>query len=154
MTATLFYWPTTSEADVGGTAVECEPSHQYSITCCCRVTDGSRGAVWHMASDMEVRMKQRCVTELLHERKNGSHWHSMTLADWLWRSNSRKLDCVGNIFLEMVLSQQLWNRGSPPTGADISKCTMQALVHHGESAELMVATVVKSSVLELRMCSI
>jgi len=34
-----------SEVDVGGVAVEAEPSHQYSIMCCCRVTDGSSGAV-------------------------------------------------------------------------------------------------------------
>ena len=34
----------TSEADVGGTAVEVEPSHQYFIAFCCRVTDGSEGA--------------------------------------------------------------------------------------------------------------
>ena len=43
-----------------------EPSHQCSMTCYCRVTDGSRGAVWHSGSDVEVHMKQRCVTELLH----------------------------------------------------------------------------------------
>jgi len=36
---------TTSEVDVGGMAVEVELSHQYPITCCCRVADGSRGAV-------------------------------------------------------------------------------------------------------------
>jgi len=29
----------------GGTAVEVEPSHQYAVTHCHRVTDGSRGAV-------------------------------------------------------------------------------------------------------------
>ena len=37
-------WAITSELGVGGTAAEAEPSHQYSITRCCRVTDGSRGA--------------------------------------------------------------------------------------------------------------
>jgi len=31
--------------DVGGMAVEVEPSHQYPITCCCCVTDGSRGDI-------------------------------------------------------------------------------------------------------------
>jgi len=35
---------TTSEVDVGGMAVEVELSHQYPITCCCRVAVGSRGA--------------------------------------------------------------------------------------------------------------
>ena len=43
---TLLCWPTVSEADVDGIAVEAEPSHQYSVTCCCCVTVGSRGAVW------------------------------------------------------------------------------------------------------------
>jgi len=37
---------TTSEADVGGMVAEAEPSHQYSITFCCCVADGSRGVVW------------------------------------------------------------------------------------------------------------
>ena len=45
MPAILLHWPTVSEADVGGMAVEAEPSHQYSDTCCCRVTDGSRGSL-------------------------------------------------------------------------------------------------------------
>jgi len=35
-----------SKADVGGTTAEVEPLHQYSVTFCYRVTDGSRGAVW------------------------------------------------------------------------------------------------------------
>jgi len=33
-----------SEADGGGMAIEVEPSHQYSVTCCYCVADGSRGA--------------------------------------------------------------------------------------------------------------
>lgn len=37
-------WPTVSEADVRGMAVETELSNQYSFTCCCRGTNGSRGA--------------------------------------------------------------------------------------------------------------
>ena len=36
----------TSVADVGGTAVEVEPSHQYSIAFCFSMTAGSEGAVW------------------------------------------------------------------------------------------------------------
>ena len=37
----LLHWPTTSEVNVDGTAVEIEPSHQYSIAFCYFVTDGS-----------------------------------------------------------------------------------------------------------------
>jgi len=45
MPAVLRCWFTTSETDGGGTAAEVEPPQQYSITCCCRVTDGSREVV-------------------------------------------------------------------------------------------------------------
>lgn len=45
MRSILSHWPMTSEADVGGMAVEAESSHQYSVTRCCCMTDGSRGAV-------------------------------------------------------------------------------------------------------------
>ena len=46
MPPTLLYWPTMSEVDVCGVAVEAEPFHQCSITLCCCATDGSRGALW------------------------------------------------------------------------------------------------------------
>ena len=45
MPPVLSHWPVMSEASAGGMAVEVEPSYQYPITCCCSVTDGSRGAV-------------------------------------------------------------------------------------------------------------
>ena len=51
--------------------VEVEPSHQYSITCCCHVTDGSkRGSLteWHLKK-MEEHMKQRYVSEFLRVEK-------------------------------------------------------------------------------------
>ena len=66
MALILLCWPITSEADGGGMAVEAEPSHQYSITFCCSVTDGNGGHPDKMASGMEVRMKLRCVTAFLH----------------------------------------------------------------------------------------
>jgi len=37
--------PTISKRNVGAMAVEVGPSHKYCVTCCCHVTDGSRGAV-------------------------------------------------------------------------------------------------------------
>ena len=52
MTPILLLRPSMSEVYVGGTAVEGEPSHQYSITCCCCggrdgcvACDGRGGAV-------------------------------------------------------------------------------------------------------------
>jgi len=46
MTPISLCWSTTSEADADGMAAEAEPSYQYSVTLCCPVTEGSRGAVW------------------------------------------------------------------------------------------------------------
>jgi len=45
MPSILLCWPMMSEADVGGVAVEFEPSHQSSTIFYCHVTDGSRSAV-------------------------------------------------------------------------------------------------------------
>ena len=42
----LLCWPTSSEANVVGMAVQVEPSRQYSVKFRCRATDDSRGAVW------------------------------------------------------------------------------------------------------------
>ena len=45
MPPVLLCWPMMSEADVGGMAVEDQPSHQNCLTVCCHVTDGSSGVV-------------------------------------------------------------------------------------------------------------
>jgi len=58
-----------SEVHVGDMAVEVELSRQYSVKFCCCATDDSRGQSDKMASDMEVRMKQRCVIKFLHAEK-------------------------------------------------------------------------------------
>ena len=42
-----------------------------------------------MAPDMEVWMKQSCVTEFLHAEKTDTHWHSSTLPECFWRPNRR-----------------------------------------------------------------
>jgi len=52
MPPVVSFWPSTSEADVGGTAVEVGPSHQYGM----------------MSPDMEVHMKQRGEIEFLHAK--------------------------------------------------------------------------------------
>ena len=76
----LLCWPTTSEADVCGIAVEVEPSHQYPVTCCCHVIDDSRGALWQ---NTILTWKCRC-------RKGGelnsSMWKKIA---HLWRPISR-----------------------------------------------------------------
>ena len=65
-----------------------------------------------MASDMEVHMKQRCVTEFLHVEK-------MAPIDIHWRS-----EVVSGVF------QQWWQwQWVTFAGADLYERSMQALVH-------------------------
>ena len=84
----------TSELDTRATAVEVEPSHQYCITRCCCVTDGSRRAVWQNG------IWQRSVDEAFFPPcgKKGTQWHT-TLAEYLWRPNSgcEHSDVVGDV---------------------------------------------------------
>jgi hypothetical protein len=51
-------------------AVEVDPSRQYSGNFVAMRQMAAEGQSDKMASDMEVRMKQRCVTEFLHAEKN------------------------------------------------------------------------------------
>ena len=71
-------WPMTSEAGVGGMAVEAEPSHQYPIPCRCYGQNG----VWCGGA---------CEAKVCHWippwGKNGTHCHLLMLAECLWRPN-------------------------------------------------------------------
>jgi len=106
-------------------AVVVEPSHHYPITCCCCVTDGSRGQSDKMAAHVDVHMKQRCVTEFLLVEKNGTRWHSLMLAECFWRPNSgcEHSEAVGGVF------QQWWQQVTF-IGADCYEHSMLALFHH------------------------
>ena len=70
-----------SEMDIGGMAIEVEPSHQHVIMFCCCVTDGSRGAVWQNGIGQKVLKEQRGVIEFLHVKKK---WHPLTFIDACW----------------------------------------------------------------------
>ena len=72
----------------GVMAVEVEPSHQYSITFCCCVTDGSRGALWQNGM-WHGRVDEAKVCHwFLPWGENGTYWHSLMLAEYLWIPNS------------------------------------------------------------------
>ena len=62
-------------------AVEVEPSHQYSITCCCRVTDGSRGAVWQNGIWHGSASEAKVENWIPPCDKNSTHWHSSVLVN-------------------------------------------------------------------------
>ena len=74
--------PTTSGADVCDEAVEVEPSHQYSITFCCHVTDGRRGAVWQVDVWHGIVYEAKVCYWMnpFIQKKNCTHWHSLMLA--------------------------------------------------------------------------
>ena len=75
----IWCWPTMSEADAGDMAVQAEPSHQYSITCCC-VTDGSRGALWHNGIWCGSAGRAKVCHWIPPGSTSGTHWHPLTLA--------------------------------------------------------------------------
>jgi len=85
----LLCWPPMSEVDVGGVVAEVEPSHRYPITCCCHVTDGSRGALWQNGiwHGSGYWSKDKRSNSSLWKKK-GTHWHSWMLAEGSWRPTS------------------------------------------------------------------
>jgi len=62
------------------------PPHQFSVPCCCHMTDGSRGAVWQN----DIWHESACEAKMCHWiplcGKSCTHWHSLTFAEYLWRS--------------------------------------------------------------------
>ena len=138
-------WPTMSEADVGGMAVNAEPSHQYPVTCCCCVMDGSRGALWHngdwYGSAYEAKM---CHWTPLCGKK----WHPLGFVDTYW------------MFMET--KQRMWAQWgsgwciSAMATATVGRfhwCRLLQEQHEGvlfitgKNAWLIVVTVLKNSVL-------
>ena len=84
----LSCWPMMLEADVGSMAVEAGHFHQYSVTFCCCVTDGSRGAVWQSGVWLGSMYEAKVCHWIPPCSKNGIHWHSSMLVECLWRPNS------------------------------------------------------------------
>ena len=127
MPPSLWCWPTTLEMDVGGMAVKAEPSHRYSIPFRYCMTDGSRGAVWQngiwygRADEAIIWSRINLIPPC---RKNGTHQHSFTLAERLWRPNSA---CEHSEVVGWVLQQ--WRQRVTAAGADLDERSMQAPVH-------------------------
>jgi len=94
----LLYWPVTSELDDGDVAFS--PIFHYILLQCDRWQQ--RDSLTKTVSDMEVWMKQRCVTEFLHVEKitpTNIHWHLLnvdgdqtvdvsTVRQWVMRFSS------------------------------------------------------------------
>ena len=97
----LLCWPTMSEADISGMAVEVETSHKYSIIFCCCATEGNRGTVWQNGVWCQSAYKAKVCSWIPPSRKNCTHWHSLTLAEHLWGPST---EVVGGVF------QQWWQQ--------------------------------------------
>ena len=52
-----------SEMDVGGMAVEAEPSHPYSVTLCCRMTDEAQRWEWNKFLHVEQKQHPLLFTD-------------------------------------------------------------------------------------------
>lgn len=97
MHSILKHWFTMSEADIGSTAVEGEPSCQQPIFALPWYSKQSGKISWH---------ERVCEVEVYHWipscLKNCTHCHSSTLAEHLRRPNNVRVS--GNVF------QQWWKR--------------------------------------------
>ena len=89
-TPILLWWPIISEADGGGMAVKVEASCQYSVTCCCHESDGSRGAVWQ--NDLwcgNMYEAKVCHWIPLWKKRHpltfiSACWMLMKIKQWVW----------------------------------------------------------------------
>ena len=114
-----------------GLVVETELLHQYFITFCCYVTNGSRWTVWHS----DIWHGRVCETKVWNWipswRKNCTQWHSLMLLEHLWNSNSEceHSAAVGGVFQQW--RQRHWKTSHIMDGhVDFNECGMKTpLVH-------------------------
>ena len=96
MPPSLLCWPSTSDVDVGGIAVEVEPSHQYSITCCCHMTDGHSwmlvACLWRPNSGCEHRMTVSSTFQLWQQWVTSAGMLALVHCWWTCIANGG--DCV------------------------------------------------------------
>ena len=143
----LLCWPTTSEANAGGMAVHTESSHQYSITCRCHVTDGSRGVVWHNGawhgSAYEAKVRH-WIPPRGKMAPIDIHQHLLNIY------GDQKVDesTVRDGWSVSAVATEIWKTDYILEGhTDFYKLGMQLLLISGENAELMVVTMLKNSIL-------
>ena len=123
----LLFWFMASEADVGGMPVV-EPSPQYSITFCCHVTGGSRGAVWQNGIWYGSMYGTKVCHWIPPYRKK---WHPLTFTDFCWMCVETK---------EWMWAQ--WDGGwcisavVTATVVYLHKCRFLQVQHAGSSSSL------------------
>ena len=91
---------------------------QYPVTCCCCVTDGSRGAVWHSGG----WSKGVSLNSSMWKK-----WHALAIINCCWPSWQRlNSGCEHREVLSSVFQQ--WREQVSSASGDCCKHGMQALV--------------------------
>ena len=100
MSPLLLCWSTMTEGDIGGVAVEVEPSHQHSIPFCCFATAGSKGAVWQNGVWHGSAYEAKVCYWIPPCGKSGIHWHSSVFGKclWKWNSGCEHSEVMGGVF--------------------------------------------------------
>ena len=131
MPSVLLCWPMTSEADVAVMAVEAQPSHQHSITCCCYATDGSKGTVWQngirCGSADEAKVSDWVPP-------CGKKWHVLMFIDVCWTFVETKewmwAHWGGGWCISAVMTATWKTSHILDSRVDFYKRGMTALAHH------------------------
>ena len=139
---------TTSWMDVGGMAAEAELSHQHSITFCCPVADGSRGAAWRNDVWLGKVYEAKVYHWMPSRGKNCTHWHLLILVECLWRSKSGYEHSEEWV---VYFSTGGSNSGSPLLVQILMIVTCRLLFITGGNMYLVVAIILKNCALELRI---
>ena len=100
---------------IGGMATEVEPSHQYSVTFSCHVTDERRGAVWKIGIFNGSSYEAEVCHWIPPYRNNETYWHS-----WMFMETKQCMWCGGEWSASVVATV---------TVGHLCWCGIQALVH-------------------------
>ena len=99
-----------TEVDVGGTAVEVEPSHQHPITCCGRWQQRGTLTQWKWIWSKELSFNSFTWKKMASIYIHDACWMATETKLWLWAP---------------------WGSGCSVSAlVKIFECSMQALLHH------------------------
>ena len=129
-----------SEADVGEMSVEADHSWKYSITFCCRVTDGSRGLVWQNGTWHESAHEAKVCNWIPPCRKICTLQHLSTLDEFLWRPNG---GCEHRQAEGVAFQQCLHSSGSPLLVQICINTAWRLSFVAGKKAKLIMLTMLK-----------